>query len=316
MGTIKEKYGFLPTSVWHLDKNHKLNNFFKDKGDAHKKRRASGSFLPNYKFSSFNPNVAERVIKYWSEKGDLIFDPFAGRTTRGIVSLSLGRNYVGCEVSPTTFEDTLNNLQRMKMDDKFVLLNEDGCAYHEEIDDEEVDLVFTCPPYWKLERYEHCENQLSDCKTYDIFMNKIYDCLAECNRVLKEGKFSIWVVSDWRNAGYYCFHKDIINAHLDNGFELWDIVINVLNSPFVSFKAGFNDKYKYTGKTHEYILVFKKKALNNSIVPPSNSPTASSHSFGEHNMGLKVQKSKISSPKLSPTEITSPNPNIKFNKQK
>jgi len=32
------------------------------------------------------------------------------------------------------------------------------------------------------------------------------------------------------------------------------------------------------------------------------------------NMGLEVQKSKISSPKLSPTEITSPNPNIMFNK--
>ena len=56
------------------------------------------------------------------------------------------------------------------------------------------------------------------------------------------------------------------------------------------------------------------KFLNNLIVPPSNSPTASSHSFGEHNMGLEVQKSKISSPKLSPTEITSPNPNIMFNK--
>ena len=55
------------------------------------------------------------------------------------------------------------------------------------------------------------------------------------------------------------------------------------------------------------------KSLSNSIVPPSNSPTASSHSFGEHNMGLEVQKSKISSPKLSPTEITSPNPNIKSN---
>lgn len=34
---------------------------------------------------------------------------------------------------------------------------------------------------------------------------------------------------------------------------------------------------------------------------------------GAFNMGLEVQKSKISSPKLSPTEITSPNPNIKRN---
>jgi len=71
-----------------------------------------------------------------------------------------------------------------------------------------------------------------------------------------------------------------------------------------------------------YFLLFTKKPndcisfsrinYGYSIVPPSNSPTASSHSFGEHNMGLKVTTS--SPPKLSPTEITSPNPNIKLNK--
>jgi len=169
----------------------------------------------------------------------------------------MNRNYIGCEVSPTTCEKTRKVLE--KMGKEFTLLNKDGCEYHEEIDDGKVDLVFTCPPYWKLERYEHCDNQLSDCKTYQEFKNKIYDCLSECNRVLKDNKFSIWVVSDWRNAGFYCFHKDIIDAHLHTGFELWDIIINVLNSPFVAFKAGFNDRYKYTGKTHEYILVFKKK---------------------------------------------------------
>ena len=65
------------------------------------------------------------------------------------------------------------------------------------------------------------------------------------------------------NAGFYCFHQDLINIHLKNGFVLWDIIINVLNSQFVAFKAGFNDKYKYTGKTHEYILVFKKKWKEN-----------------------------------------------------
>lgn len=257
--TIKEKYGFLPTSVWHLDKKHVVNDLFKDKGDKLKKRRADGSFLPNYKFSSFNPNVAERVIKYWSNKGDLIYDPFAGRTTRGLVSLWLKRKYIGFEVSQLTFEETLKNLQKLqRTHDDFFLFNEDSCGYHEEIEEESVDLVFTCPPYWKLERYEHCKGQLSDCKTYEAFMNKIYDCILECNRVLKEKKFSVWVVSDWRNSGFVNFHQDIIKSHLDNGFELWDIVINILNSPFVSFKAAFNDKYKYTGKTHEYILVFKK----------------------------------------------------------
>ena len=41
--------------------------------------------------------------------------------------------------------------------------------------------------------------------------------------------------------------------------------------------------------------------------------TQAQSKIGSFNMGLEVQKSKISSPKLSPTEITSPNPNIMFN---
>jgi len=260
MPSVKEKYGFLPTSVWHLDKKHPINEMFKDSGDAHKKRRGSGSFLPNLKFSSFNPNVVERVLKYWTEEGDVVFDPFAGRTTRGLVSLYMDRKYIGCEVSPTTWELTKRELD--KIDKDYLLLNEDGCQKHNQIERESCDLVFTCPPYWKLERYEHCENQLSDCKTYKDFLEKVGDSIKEGNRVLKEDKFSIWVCSDWRNAGFYCFHQDLINLHLERGFILWDIIINVLNSPFVAFKAGFNDKYKYTGKTHEYILVFKKKTPN------------------------------------------------------
>ncbi len=266
MVSVKEKYGFLPTSVWHLTKDNTLSKFFKDNSPSRTKKRGSGSFLPNYKLSEFNPNVAERVIKYWSEKGDLVFDPFAGRATRGLIARKLERYYLGCEVSKVTFDWVIRTLDKLdksrlqtrKKEEDFILLNQDGCGYHQELEDNDVDLVFTCPPYWKLERYEHCENQLSDCKTYELFINKIYDCIQECHRVLKDDKFSIWVVSDWRNDGYYCFHKDIIDAHIKCGFQLWDIVINVLNSPFVAFKAQFNDNQKYTGKTHEYILVFKK----------------------------------------------------------
>jgi len=265
MTTVKEKYGFLPTSVWHLSKSNELNDWFKDKSDVRTSKRTDGSFLPNYKLSEYNPNVAERIVKYWSNEEDIIFDPFAGRATRGIISAKLNRKYVGCEVSKSTFDWTNETLYKLSQklgyeyfQDNIYLINADGCIYHEELPSDNFDLVFTCPPYWKLEKYETCAGQLSDCKTYKEFMVKITECIQQCNRVLKQDKFSIWTVADWRNNGYYNFHSDVISAHLANGFVLWDIVINVLNSPFVSFKAAFNDKYKYTGKSHEYILVFKK----------------------------------------------------------
>ena len=60
----------------------------------------------------------------------------------------------------------------------------------------------------------------------------------------------------------------------------------------------------YKKKREEYKSAKSQTQLSNESCPN-----------GEFNMGLEVQKSKISSPKLSPTEITSPNPNIKSNSE-
>ena len=260
--TVKSKYGFLPTSVWHLKKDRKLIDFIGDNGDVeNKKRRSKNSWLPNLRYSSFNPKVADRVIKYWSNKGDIILDPFAGRSTRMIMSKINNRNYIGFDISPIAIDElkkTLNKQETLsKIDVNIKLFCSDGCEM-KNIQDYSIDLIFTCPPYWNLEKYESVDNQLSDCKSYMEFLNKLYECVGRCHDILKKNKFSIWVVSDFRKGYYYCLHKDLIDIHLDSGFILWDIIINVLNSPFISFKAGFNDNQKYTGKTHEYILVFKK----------------------------------------------------------
>ena len=62
---------------------------------------------------------------------------------------------------------------------------------------------------------------------------------------------------------------------------------------------------------------FNKKHISGEYLSPpvqtSNSTSLTSAKQKGFNMGLEVQKSEISSPKLSPTEITSPNPNIKRN---
>ena len=63
---------------------------------------------------------------------------------------------------------------------------------------ETADLVFTCPPYHNLEKYETAKNQLSECETYEDFMVQIQKCGKNINRVLKPGAFCVWVVGDWR----------------------------------------------------------------------------------------------------------------------
>ncbi|MDE0086510.1 MAG: DNA methyltransferase [Candidatus Poribacteria bacterium] len=45
----------------------------------------------------FPPELAARVIQFYSFKGDLVFDPFGGSGTVGYVALAHGRNYFLCE---------------------------------------------------------------------------------------------------------------------------------------------------------------------------------------------------------------------------
>jgi len=200
---------------------------------------------------------------YWSNPGELVVDPFAGRSTRAIVSIYLNRNYVGYEVGPKTYQDMLDKISRVPKSNDIgtaEIFLDDGCKMNQ-TKDEEAYLIFTCPPYHRLEKYESVENQLSDIKDYSKFLDRIRKCSENIFRVLKPGRFCVWVVADWRLNGFKCFHKDSIDIFQDSGFILWDIIVNQVNTPF-TFKLRDCYNNCYMLKSHEYILVFKKEGEN------------------------------------------------------
>jgi len=255
---IKKKYGFLPTSVWNLKYDGSYKNF---EINIPKHKNYSGiKELNDYTFSHFNPAVCKRVIKYWSKKGDTILDPFMGYGMRGFVAINLGRNYIGFEISPRTFNCVKQKLNMEKLNNfknQMKIILDNGC-YLNGVKDNSIDLIFTCPPYWKVEKYENVPGQLSGCKSYNIFLEFISVCLKNCYRVLKKDKFMVWVVNDFRiNRQFFPFHRDLLTLAERNRFKIHDIVINVLHNPFKMSPIP-QDKVKITVKMHEYLLVFKK----------------------------------------------------------
>ena len=54
--------------------------------------------------------VIERCVKLWSAPGDLVLSPFAGIGSEGVVSLRLGRKFVGIELKPSYFKVAVANL--------------------------------------------------------------------------------------------------------------------------------------------------------------------------------------------------------------
>jgi len=258
---IDEQFGWLPMSILEPTKESKATwkEAYLDDGENESRRSDDAEYLPGLKFSEFHAGLAEQILRYWSMKGSVVVDPFAGRATRAVVASRMERQYEGYEISPTTYKRVTEHFKKLGVSPK--LYNNDG-LFLTFTDDEVADLVFTCPPYHDIEKYESVTNQLSDCETYEKFLKQIGYCGYHINRVLKPGAFCVWVVGDWRcpkGGGLRSFHSDLISLFTKEKLIHHDTIIMKNISPFAPLQAGKVASKRYTSKIHEYVMVFRKE---------------------------------------------------------
>jgi len=55
----------------------------------------------------------ERVVRACSNPGDTVMDPFTGSGTTGTIARWLGRNYIGCELSPNTAQSAWERITKI-----------------------------------------------------------------------------------------------------------------------------------------------------------------------------------------------------------
>lgn len=55
--------------------------------------------------------LIERSVRLYSNPGEVVFSPFAGIGSEGVVSLKLGRRFYGCEIKKEYFDAALFNLE-------------------------------------------------------------------------------------------------------------------------------------------------------------------------------------------------------------
>ncbi len=56
-------------------------------------------------------DLIERAVTLWSNRGDVVLSPFAGIGSEGVVSLKLGRKFMGCELKPSYFKEQVKYLE-------------------------------------------------------------------------------------------------------------------------------------------------------------------------------------------------------------
>ena len=264
-------YDFEPKSIWDYKKYTEFDKKITDKisSDGLKEDYKKGKNAKEWvkvgsgqrALSKFNSENCKNIINFFTSKGDTILDPFAGRT-RAIISNHLDRKYIGFELTEKYFPAV--NTDDMK------IFNMDSADMEDVLDDytdnyeypsAEADLVFTCPPYWDMEKYSDNPKDLSTFKTYDEFLDGCNSRLELASQYLKDDGFLIVVLMDFRQKGvFYPWHTDTINFfHKNTDFKLYDTMIWEMSPrkrhPLYP-QALVNRRML---NTHEYCLVFNRK---------------------------------------------------------
>jgi len=120
-----------------------------------------------------------------------------------------------------------------------------------ELNDGEVDLIVTSPPYWDMKNYG-IRDQIGYSESYAIYLSRIKAVWRECYRVLSEhGTFWLNINTKTHDKTIRMIQYDFVKQCIDIGFRLWDIVIWHKSVSGPAPDNNLTDKF-------EYVLIFFK----------------------------------------------------------
>lgn len=212
--------------------------------------------------SIFDPVLCEIIYKWFNVHQGNIFDCFAGGSVRGIVAEKLGYKYTGIDLRKEQVEANILNANELNLNPTWIC--DDSLNADLYVEDNSVDLLFSCPPYADLEVYSDDERDISnmDYEQFKEVYKKIID--IACRKV-KDDRFAVFVVGDVRDKkGYYRnfvdYTKECFN---NNGFMTYNEIILLEQLGTIPMRARLVFKKRKVAKAHQNILIFYKGDINN-----------------------------------------------------
>ena len=265
-GNMSRDFGQPPFSVldtrkggWQ-DRKNTWRAKIGDNGESREGTLSDGALMGgiNNGVSLLDPVLAELMVGWFGMAGGLAFDPFAGDTVFGYVAGSMGMAFKGIELRP---EQAQLNQARCKADGlPCVYYNDSSENMDKYIEDNSVDLVFSCPPYADLEVYSDNPQDLSTMAHDDFF--KMYKfILQKTFGKLKDNRFAVIVMGEVRNKQgvYIGTIPQTIDIMCGAGYQFYNELILVNNAGTLPMRAGKTMRAsRKIGKMHQNILVFLK----------------------------------------------------------
>ncbi|MFI1799427.1 class I SAM-dependent methyltransferase [Streptomyces sp. NPDC020379] len=214
--------------------------------------------------STFDPVLAEASYSWYCPEGGRILDPFAGGSVRGLVAANGGYRYTGIDLSPSQIDANEEAAADWRARDLLAAepswILGDAAEELPELPPERADYVFTCPPYYDLERYSDHPADLSAMR-WQEFAEAYSAIITESVRCLANHRFATWVVGEVRNSTGVLrgLVPLTIAAHEAAGARFYNdaILVNSLGSMPLRLGAQWRASRKH-GRHHQYVLTFVK----------------------------------------------------------
>lgn len=217
--------------------------------------------------SIFDPVLCEMAYRWFSPVGGHILDPFAGGSVRGICAGVTRRHYTGIDLSS---RQVAANRQQVPLFLGNGLIKggyeptwiESDSALMDFVlpDNYKADFVWSCPPYFDLEKYSDDPSDLSNMPWQDFLVAYRSIIEASVNR-LRNHRFAGFVVGEIRDGKgmYRNFVGETIRAFEDAGARYYNeaILVNMVGTLALRVGKQF-DATRKIGRTHQTVLLFVK----------------------------------------------------------
>jgi len=177
--------------------------------------------------SVLDPVACEVIARFFMPKdGRRVYNPFGGGVQMGFVSGGSGYEYVASEIRQNQC-DANNKLCSEFPNVKWV--RSDSSTYEP---DGMFDLVFTCPPYYKVEEYldydgKPPEGELNSIPDYETFRDTLFAGYKKAIEHLKDNCFFVVMTGDSRDkkGAYYCCESEHELFFKQQGLSVYNKIV-------------------------------------------------------------------------------------------
>ena len=177
--------------------------------------------------SVLDPVACEVILRFFMPTdGRRIYNPFGGGVQFGFIAGSYGYDYTSSEIRQNQC-DVNNAICNDLNSAKWIKSN--SAEYTPE---GRFDLVFTCPPYYRVEKYldydgKSPDGEINSLDTYEKFRDTLFAGYKKAIAALDDNRFFVVMTGDSRdkNGAYHCHEAETEIFLKEQGLSVYNKII-------------------------------------------------------------------------------------------